>query len=100
MARGTALPDVGVSPDVDKVAFSLQSGAVSDPINTSNGTVIVRVAQREETTPDAFKQAKETFRTELLNERRDRFFSAYMNKAKESMKIQVNTDVARRALGI
>ena len=99
IARGSPLPDIGVSPEVDKVAFSLPAGGVSDPISTNNGTVIVRVAERADVTPDAVKQAKDTFRTQLLNERRERFFSAYMAKAKQGMKIQVNEDVVRRVIG-
>jgi peptidyl-prolyl cis-trans isomerase D len=98
IARGSPFPDIGVSADVDKVAFSLPVGGVSGPIPTSSGTVIVRVAERADVTPDAFKQARETFRTQLLNERRERFFSSYMTKAKEGMKIQVNNDVVRRVL--
>jgi peptidyl-prolyl cis-trans isomerase D len=99
IARGSTLPDIGVSADVDKAAFSLPVGGVSDPIPTTGGTVIVRVAERADVTPDAFKQARETFRAQLLNERRERFFSSYMMKAKQGMKIQVNNDIVRRVLG-
>jgi peptidyl-prolyl cis-trans isomerase D len=99
MTRGSPIPDVGVSQEIDKVAFTLPTGGVSDAIPTSTGTVIVRVAERQEVTPDAFKGAKETFRTQLLNERRGQFFDAYMTKAKQAMKIQVNSDVARRIIG-
>ena len=99
IARGSALPDIGVSPEVDKAAFGLPAGGVSDPIPTATGTVIVRVAERADVTPDAVKQAKDTFRTQLLTERRDRFFASYMAKAKLGMKIQVNNDVVRRVLG-
>jgi hypothetical protein len=56
----------------------------------------VRVVQREEVTPEKVKQARETFRAELLNERRSRFFAAYMNKAREGIQIEVNNDVLRR----
>ncbi|HEY7188925.1 MAG TPA: peptidyl-prolyl cis-trans isomerase [Vicinamibacterales bacterium] len=94
--RQSAIPDIGVSPEVDKVAFSLPVGAVSDPIHTNDGTVIVRVVQREEVTPEKLRQARETFRAELLNERRSRFFNAYMNKAREGVRIEVNNDVLRR----
>lgn len=94
--RQSALPGVGVSPDVDKVAFSLPVGSVSDPIQTNDGTVIVRVLEREEVTPDKLRQAREAFRAELLNERRARFFNAYMNKAREGVRIEVNNDVLRR----
>jgi peptidyl-prolyl cis-trans isomerase D len=95
-ARSSALPDIGVSPEVDRVAFTLPAGGVSDPIQTSDGTVIVRVVERDEVTTDEFKQAREAFRAELLNERRGRFFTAYMTKAKERMSIEINADVVRR----
>ncbi len=94
--RGAALPDVGISPEVDKVAFTLPVGGVSDPITTSDGTVIVRVAERDDVTPDEFRQGREAFRAELLNERRGRFFTAYMGKVKDRMQIDIKTDVLRR----
>jgi peptidyl-prolyl cis-trans isomerase D len=94
--RNSALPDVGVSAEVDRVVFALPVGGVTDPIQTNEGTVIVRVVQREEVTPEKVKQARETFRAELLNERRSRFFAAYMNKAREGIQIEVNNDVLRR----
>ena len=53
IARGSPLPDVGVSAEVDKIAFSLPAGGVSEPIATATGTVIVRVAERQDVTPDA-----------------------------------------------
>jgi parvulin-like peptidyl-prolyl isomerase len=87
-----------VSPEVDRIAFSLPAGSVSDPIQAADGTVIVRVVNRDEVTPDELKQAQEAFRADLLNERRARFFSAYMGKAKEKMKVEINTDVIRRVL--
>jgi len=94
--RQSALPDIGVSPEVDKVAFTVPVGTVSDPIQTNAGTVIVRVVEREEATPEKLRQAREAFRAELLNERRARFFNAYMNKAREGVRIEVNNEVLRR----
>ena len=99
ITRGSAIPDIGVNADVDKAAFSLPSGGVSDAIATPSASVIVRVAERQEVTPEAFQTAKETFRTQLLNERRGQFFESYMSKAKQGMKIEVNADVAKRIIG-
>ena len=96
IAREAPLPDIGVSPEIDKVAFTLPTGGVSDPVTTSAGTVIVRVVERDDVTPDEFRLGRETFREQLLTERRGRFFSAYMEKAKARMRIEVNDDVIRR----
>jgi peptidyl-prolyl cis-trans isomerase D len=96
VTRGSALPDVGANADVDKAAFSLPVGGVSDPIATSNGTVIVKVTQRDVITPEQVKLGSETFRAELLNERRSQFFAAYMGKAKERMKVEINSEVITR----
>jgi hypothetical protein len=40
---------------------------------------------------------KDKFREELLADRRNRFFSAYMGKAKQKMKIEVNRESLQRA---
>jgi peptidyl-prolyl cis-trans isomerase D len=99
VARGAALPDIGASPEIDKVAFTLPLGAVSDPIVTGNGTVIVRVAERDEVTDDEYTQGRDAFRAQLLSERQGRFFSAWMTKAKQRMKIEINEDVLKRVIG-
>jgi peptidyl-prolyl cis-trans isomerase D len=96
ITRGAAIPDVGMNPEVDKAAFSLPVGSVSGPIATSEGTVIIKVVQRDEITAAQVKSGSEAFRAELLNERRTQFFNAYMNKAKEKMKVQINPEVVTR----
>ena len=96
IARESALPDVGVSAQVDKVAFALPIGGVSDPITTDAGTVVVKVVERDDVTPDEFRTAREQFRAELLNERRSRFFAAYMGKVKEKLNVQIKGDVVTR----
>jgi peptidyl-prolyl cis-trans isomerase D len=99
IARESAIPDVGVSAEVDAVAFSLPVNGVSEPIVTTNGTAIVRVVERDEVTPDELKQGRDAFREQLLSERRNRFFSAYMTKAKQKMTIEVNDEVLRLVVG-
>jgi peptidyl-prolyl cis-trans isomerase D len=100
IARNSALPEVGVSPEVDKVAFALPLNGVSDPITTNDATVIVRVVEKDVVTPDEYRKAREAFRAELINERRGRFFSAYMSKARERMTIEINSEVVRRVISM
>jgi peptidyl-prolyl cis-trans isomerase D len=98
IARAAPLPDIGVSPEVDKVVFALPAGGVSEPITTNDATVIVRVVERDDVTPEELKQGKDAFRDQLLNERRGRFYTAYMAKAKERMDVEINQDVITRML--
>ena len=98
ITRGSPLPDIGASPEVDKVAFSLPVGGVSGPIATSDATVIVRVAERDEVTPEELRTGKEAFRAELVNERRDQFYSAYMSRVRENTPIEIKTEVLRRIM--
>jgi peptidyl-prolyl cis-trans isomerase D len=98
IAREAPLPDIGVSAEVDKVVFSLPAGSVSEPITTNDASVIVRVVERDDVTPEELRQGKDAFREQLLSERRGRFFAAYMAKAKERMRIEINQDVITRML--
>lgn len=98
IARDAPLPDIGVSAAVDKVAFSLPVGTVSEPITANDATVIVRVVERDEVTSGELQNGKEAFREQLLSERRGRFFSSYMAKAKERMRIEIRNDVVQRLL--
>jgi peptidyl-prolyl cis-trans isomerase D len=97
IAAGAPIPDLGVAPAVDDVAFKLPVGGVSDPIPTDNGTAVVKVLEKKEVTPEEWTSSRDRFREELLNERRSRFFAAFMSKAKQKMKIDVNREALQRA---
>ena len=48
--------------------------------------------ERKDTTADEFAKQKESMRGDLLNERRNKFFAAYMTKARQRMKININRE--------
>jgi parvulin-like peptidyl-prolyl isomerase len=99
ITRDQPIPELGAAPAVEDAAFKLPLGAVSDAIATDTGTAVIKVLEKKETTADEWKTAKERFREELLTDRRNRFFGAYMVKAKQKMKIEVNRDVLQRVIG-
>ena len=99
LARGAAIPDVGVEPAVEKAIFSLPVNGVTEPIQTRLGTAILRVVERHEVTPEEWAGAKANFRREVENERRGQFFNAYLTKAKQRMTIVVHDDALARATG-
>ena len=99
LARDGAIPELGAAPAVMDRAFSLSEGSLSDVIATDNGAAVIKVLTKAQTSDADFASAKDAFRQEILNDRRGRFFAAYMGKAKQKMKITVNGDVIRRIVG-
>ena len=98
LARNSPIPDLGVAPAVEEAAFKLPVGAVSDAIATDNGTAIIKVLEKQEVSSSELVNVKDKFREELLADRRNRFFSAYMGKAKQKMKIEVNREALQRVV--
>jgi peptidyl-prolyl cis-trans isomerase D len=99
IARGSAVPDIGTSAELDQVAFSLPVGGVSDPISTPQGTAIIRVVEKEDVTPEQIAAGGDQLREELLNQRRDQFFSGYMQNAKKTLKIELKPETLARVVG-
>jgi peptidyl-prolyl cis-trans isomerase D len=99
LARGSAIPDIGMSEEVDAAAFSLPVNGVSDPISTPSGTAIIRVVERQEVTDAQIAAGRDELRDEMTAQRRDRFFSAYMQKTKSALNISINQDLLTQVLG-
>lgn len=99
ITRGSAIPDVGISDAIDTAAFALPQGGVSDAITTPAGTAIVRVAERVDVTDTEIEGGKDQLRDELVNARRDKFFGAYMQKAKTGLRISIREDMLARVTG-
>jgi peptidyl-prolyl cis-trans isomerase D len=90
VTRGTPYPEVGVNTAVDDAVFALAKGTTSGPIQTENAVVVARVADRTDVTPESLATGKPQTSSQLLQQRRQEFFSAYMTKAKQKMRITFN----------
>jgi peptidyl-prolyl cis-trans isomerase D len=99
VTRGTALPDVGINASVEKVAFSQAVGAVSDPIATPDGATILKILERKDVAPSDTAGGRDSIKQDLLGQRRNQFFSAYMIKARQKMRIQMNREALDRSTG-
>jgi len=99
VARGAAIPDLGISEAVDAAAFALPQGGVSDAISTPTGTAVIRVVEKVDVTDAEVESGKDALRDELVNTRRDKFFGAYMQKAKSGLKINIRQDTLARVVG-
>ena len=98
ITRDAPIPDLGVAPEAMDTAFKLPAGAVSEPISTDNGTVVLKVLEHKEVTPAEWTANVERFREEQKTAARNRFFGAYMTKARQGMKIELNREALQRAL--
>jgi peptidyl-prolyl cis-trans isomerase D len=98
ITRDSPIPDIGISPEVEAAAFSLPVGGVSEPIEAGGVTAVIRVVEREEPNFDELAEEREELRLELLMDRQNRFFSAYMVKAKQRMNIEVNRQALERLM--
>src|SRR5918993_5040852 len=93
IARGAPIGDLCVSPAVDAAAFSLGAGAVSDPITTDTGAVVIKVLEKKSATPAEITAGKQQMKDELMQERRGRFYASYMGEARKRMKVQINNQL-------
>jgi peptidyl-prolyl cis-trans isomerase D len=100
ITRDAPIPDLGIAPEAMDAAFKLPAGAVSGPITTDNGTVVFKVLEKKEVTSTEWAANAERFRQEQIADKRNRFFSAYMVKAKQGMSIELNREAVQRALTI
>jgi peptidyl-prolyl cis-trans isomerase D len=98
LTRESPIPGLGMSPEVIDAAFKLPKDAVSDPISTEGGTAIVKVLEKQEVTDTEIAANKDRFRGELLTDLRGRFYGAYLAKAKQKMKIEVNREVLQKMI--
>jgi len=97
IARGAAVPGVGLNAAVEAVAFSLSAGQTSDPVLTGNSAVILHVHERQEATASDLQATRETLRNAMIAERQGQFFAAYMENAKARIQIDVRLDVFAQA---
>jgi peptidyl-prolyl cis-trans isomerase D len=98
IARDTPIPELGVAPAVEDAAFKMAVGSTSDSITVDNGAAVIKLVEKQVVSPSDYALARDKFREELLSDRRNRFFGAYMLKARQRMKIQVNRDQLQKAV--
>ena len=90
IARGAGVPGVGVNAQVEEVAFSLSPGETSDPVLTGNSAVVVHVHERQDADEADLRANRERLRSELVIERQNQFFTAYMENAKARIPISID----------
>lgn len=99
IGRGTAVPGVGVDARVEAVAFSLNAGETSAPVLTGNSAVVVHVHEREDADRADLQANRERLRSEMILEKQNQFYVAYMENAKTRIPIDVDMGAFAQATG-
>jgi peptidyl-prolyl cis-trans isomerase D len=97
LTRGSAIPEFGSTGELDKEVFSLPIGKPGTPLSVSGKTIAFAVKERQAINPDEMKKSIDTVRSEMLPQRRDLYFTAYIQDVRKKMesnkKIKINDSV-------
>ncbi len=97
LTRGAAIPDFGSITELDKDMFTLPVGKPGTPVTVSGKTLAWVVKERQEINPEEMKKAMDMVRNELIPERREQYFNAYILEVKKKMEaakqIKINESI-------
>ncbi len=97
--RGTAYPEVGVNTAIDDAVFGLAKDGTSGPISTESAVVVAHVVERADVIAENLAREKPQTASQLMQQRRQEFFAAYMTKAKQKMKITFHEAAIKTVFG-
>ena len=97
VTRGSTIPEFGSIGELDKEVFSLPIGKPGTPLSVSGKTIAFAVKERQAINPDDMKKSLDSVRSEILPQRRDLYFTAYIQDVRKKMesnkKIKINDSV-------
>lgn len=85
-ASGT-VPGVGRDPQFIGAVTGLRPGAVSPAVESVRGAYLIQLFSRSEPDTAAFRMQREGLRTQIVQEKRNRFFTDWLAKLKEDADI-------------
>jgi peptidyl-prolyl cis-trans isomerase D len=100
LTRGSTLPEFGSITELDKEMFSLPLNKAGSPVTVAGKTLAFDVKERQEINPEEMKKSLDTVRNELLPERRQEYFDAYVQEVKKKMEankqIRINDSIVNQ----
>jgi peptidyl-prolyl cis-trans isomerase D len=100
LARSGALPEFGSIAELDKEVFSLPLGKPGSPVTVAGKTVAFDVKERQAINPEEMKKSMDMIRDEILPQRRNEYFEAYIQEAKKKMEtnkqIKINDSIVQQ----
>jgi peptidyl-prolyl cis-trans isomerase D len=96
LTRTGSVPEFGSISERAQEIFTLPLGEVAPPTTLSGKTLVFSVKDRDQIDVEEMKKAMPALKTDLLNSKREKYFSAYIKdvqkKMEEAKAISVNED--------
>ncbi len=89
---GGAIPGIGRDQNFVGAVSALPVGKISDPVVGARGVFLIQTVSRSEFDSTAFASQKETLRTQILQDKRNKFLTAWLDKLKEDATIEDDRD--------
>jgi peptidyl-prolyl cis-trans isomerase D len=99
VGRGDRLGELGTGSVLEQLAYSLEPGALSEPVEVEGGWAVLEVLEREPFDPVAFADERASLERSLRQQKRSQFFQAYMNGVRDRVDVQRDLEVYRRIVG-
>ena len=97
--RGSPLGAAGILPQAEALVFAAEPGEVVGPLETEHGFALVRVESRSGYDPATFEEQKESFRDQLAEEKRQRWWSSFFGAAANRYEIRIDRQALYALLG-
>jgi parvulin-like peptidyl-prolyl isomerase len=89
-------PGVGRDPAFIGGISALKPGEISKPIEGQRGVYLIRLLSKSSFDSTAYNTQKDNLRTQLLSERRNRYFTEWSDQLKKAADIVDNRDLFYR----
>ena len=97
LTRGASIPEFGSIGELDKELFTLPLGKPGTPSTVSGKTLAFAVKERQDINPEEMKKSMDMVRGEILPQRRELYFNAYIQEVRKKMEtnkqIKINETV-------
>jgi len=93
LTRGSAIPEFGAIGELDKEIFSMPPGKSGTPLTVAGKTIAYALKERQDIKQEEMKKSLDMIRTELLPQRREQYFTAYIQEVRKQMQENNKIDV-------
>lgn len=77
-------------PEFEEVAFAMDRGAISDPVETEYGFHIIKLVERQEAKEPVYEESKEEIKKQLWDQKMQAEYSTWLAELQEKAEIENN----------